>query len=86
MKREKKSDNLLIRCESADKTLIRWAATHLKLEKSEVIRQGIRIGVPLLVQRMKRLTPDDPEALRIRRAFKRPLKMSEILEATEEAH
>ena len=86
MKRVKKKDHLLIRLESADRSLIRWAAMHLRLEEPEVIRQGIRIGIPMLVPRMKRLTPGAPEALKIRGAFKRPLTLKEILKVTEEAH
>jgi hypothetical protein len=85
MKRVKKNDQLVIRCQSADKSLIQWAAMHLKLEQSEVIRQGIRIGIPMLVHRMRQLTREAPEALKIRGAFKRPLTMKEVHKATEGA-
>jgi hypothetical protein len=61
--------SLVIRCQSADKSLIQWAAMHLKLEQSEVIRQGIRIGIPMLVNRMRQLT----------RKLPRPSKFEEHL-------
>lgn len=82
----KKNDSLLIRCEPADRSLIRWAAANLKLEQSEVIRQGFRIGIPLLVKRMSRLTPTDSQAVAVRKSFKRAVSMADILKATEEAH
>ena len=76
----------MVRCEPEDRSVIRWASKHLQLEQSEVIRQGIRIGVPMLVKRMKRVRPTDRESVQVRAAFKRPVKMAEILKATEEAH
>ena len=75
-----KSGSMLIRCEPEDKSLVGWAADTLRLEQSEVVRQGLRIGIPLLVKRMKRLTPYSNEASGLRRKFKRPATMAEILQ------
>jgi hypothetical protein len=81
-----KDNNVLVRCEPNDRALIRWAAEGLNLQQSEIIRQGLRIGIPILVKRMKRLTPSSREATNVRAQFKRPVQMSEILKATEDAH
>ena len=77
---------MLIRCDDEDRSTVAWAAEKLKLEQSEVVRQALRIGIPLLVRRMKRLSPHSPEVVAVREACRRPVTIAEILEATEEDH
>ena len=81
-----KTGSMLIRCDPEDRSLVGWAAEALKLEQSEVVRQGLRIGIPLLVKRMKRLTPHSKEVSKLRRQFGRAVKMADILKATEAGH
>lgn len=81
-----KTGNMLIRCEPEDKALVGWAADALQLDQSEVLRQGLRIGIPILVKRLKRMTPYAKEASMLRSEFKQPVTMAGILKATEAAH
>lgn len=81
-----KDKSFLIRCEEEDQRLIRWGTTHTKLELSEVVRQGLRIGIPMLVRRLKSTNARTGEVAALRKRFKRPMKMAEVLKATEESH
>lgn len=81
-----KNKSILVRCKKEDQELIRWGAEQTKLEQSEVVRQGLRLGVPLLVKRIGAVTPHTAKAESLRRAFKRPVKMGEIMKATEQSH
>ncbi len=81
-----KDKQVLVRCEKEDQTLLRWGAQQTKLEQSEVVRQAMRIGIPILVRRMQWTSVRTGELAALRQKFKGVVKMQDILKATEEDH
>jgi len=81
-----KDKQMLVRCEKEDQSLLRWGAQQTKLEQSEVVRQAMRIGIPILVRRMQGTAVRTGELAAFRQKFKGVVKMKDILKATEEEH